>query len=95
MAAYVIANVDVIEPAGYQEYRALVGATVEKYGGRFLVRGGPHEIVEGDWRPSRVVVLEFPSMAVARRWYGSEEYRHPLALRLKSARSELIFVEGV
>jgi uncharacterized protein (DUF1330 family) len=95
MAAYAIVNVEVLDPAGYQEYRALVVPTLEKYGGRFLVRGGPHEVVEGDWRPSRLVILEFPSMAAARRWYGSEEYRHPLALRLKSARSEVVFVEGV
>ena len=95
MAAYVIANVDVSDPTAYQEYRALVPPTVEKHGGRFLVRGGAHEVVEGGWRPHRVVILEFPSMAAAKRWYDSEEYRHPKALRFQCARSDVIFVEGV
>lgn len=95
MPAYVIANVDVTDPAGFEQYRALVPATIEQYGGRYLVRGGTHEVVEGDWRPRRLVVLEFPSMTAARRWYDSEEYRHPKALRLRSARTDALLVEGV
>ena len=85
MAAYVIADVDVTDPTGF----------AEPYGGRFLIRGGAHDVAEGDWRPTRVVVLEFPTMAAARRWYDSEEYRSPKALRLRSARTHLVFVEGV
>jgi uncharacterized protein (DUF1330 family) len=95
MAAYVIADVDVTDPTGFAEYRALVPATLEPYGGRFLIRGGAHDVAEGDWRPARVVVLEFPTMAAAKRWYDSEEYRHPKVLRLRSARTHLVFVEGV
>lgn len=94
MAAYVIADVNVTEPKSYEEYRKMVAPTVAKYGGRFLVRGGACEVKEGDWKPSRVIVLEFPSMEQARKWYHSPEYAPALALRLKAARAKLILVEG-
>jgi uncharacterized protein (DUF1330 family) len=94
MAAYVIADVEVTDPARYAEYRDKVPPTVAAYGGRFLVRGGPHQVAEGSWQPHRVVVLEFPSMEQARRWYESEEYRGPKALRQAAARTDAIFVEG-
>jgi uncharacterized protein (DUF1330 family) len=95
MAAYVIADVEVTDPARYAEYRNKVPATVAAYGGRFLVRGGPHQVAEGSWHPHRVVVLELPSMEQARRWYESEDYRGPKALRQAAARTDVIFVEGV
>lgn len=95
MAAYFIATIDVIDPVGFEEYRKLVPATIEKYGGRYLVRGGALETLEGTSEPKRVVVLEFPSLEQAKRWYRSEEYRGPLALRLKTAQTDLILVEGV
>jgi uncharacterized protein (DUF1330 family) len=95
MAAYVIANLEVTDPVRYAEYRQQVPATVAAYGGRFLVRGGEHEVVEGDWSPRRLVVLEFPSLAQARRWYESEEYRGPKAIRLAAASTNAIIVEGV
>lgn len=95
MAAYLIADVDIHDAAAYEEYRRRVPATIERYGGRYLVRGGAHEVLEGEWRPRRVVVLEFPSMAAARRWYDSEEYREPKAIRFRTARTNAIFVEGV
>ena len=94
MPGYVIADVEVTDPAAYEEYRKLVPATVAKYGGRYLVRGGAHEVREGDWRPKRVVVLEFPSLADARRWYDSEEYRPARAIRHRAARSSVLIVEG-
>ena len=94
MAAYVIADVNVTDPKAYDEYRKMVPATIEKYGGRFLVRGGAFEVKEGGWNPSRVVVLEFPSMEQARKWYHSPEYAPALALRLKAANAKLILVEG-
>jgi uncharacterized protein (DUF1330 family) len=78
-----------------EEYRKQVPATLAKYGGRFIVRGGAHQTVEGDWKPNRLVVLEFPSMEQARRWYDSEEYREPKAIRLRAGRANLVFVEGV
>ncbi len=95
MAAYFIVDVDVTDAAGFEEYRKLVPATVEKYGGRFLVRGGQVEKLEGQWQPKRLVVLEFPSVEQARRWYDSEEYRDPKALRFRTARTHLILAEGV
>ncbi len=74
MAGYVIADVDVHDPEGYKEYTALVPATLEPFGGRFAVRGGAYEVLEGSWRPRRLVVLEFPSVERARAWYESAEY---------------------
>ena len=95
MPAYFIVDVEVTDPAGFEEYRQLVPGTVQKYGGRFLVRGGAVETLEGDWQPQRVVVLEFPSLEQAKRWYNSEDYREPKALRFKTAKTRLILVEGV
>ena len=95
MAAYVIVDIEVTDPARFDEYRQRVPATLAAYGGRFLVRGGAHEVVEGTWRPRRLVVLEFSSLAQARRWYDSEEYREPLAMRLRAGRANLVMVEGV
>ena len=95
MVAYVIAEVDVTDSAGYDAYRALVPATVAAYGGKFVVRGGACETLEGSWRPQRVVVLEFPSVARAKEWWSSPEYREAKALRQRTARTEMIVVEGV
>jgi len=94
MAAYVIANLNVHDAATFEEYRKQVPATIAKHGGRYLVRGGRMERVEGSWNPTRLVVLEFPSMEQARRWYDSEEYREPKAIRMKSAVTDAVFVEG-
>ena len=95
MSAYVIADVNVTDPEQFAEYRKLVPPTIEKYGGRFVVRGGPVETKEGGWSPSRIVVLEFPSMEKARAWYHSAEYAPALAMRLKAANTKLILIEGV
>jgi len=95
MAAYVIVDLVVTDPVTMDEYRKQVPTTLAKYGGRFLVRGGAHHTVEGDWKPNRVVVLEFPSLEQAKRWYDSEEYREPKAMRLRAGRANLIMVEGV
>lgn len=94
MAAYVIAEVEVTDPATYEDYRKLVPATVNQYGGKFLVRGGATETKEGGWDPKRLVILEFPSLDQARKWYHSPEYAPALALRLKAARSKLLLVDG-
>ena len=95
MPAYVIADLEVTDPVGMEEYRKQVPATIAKYGGRYLVRGGQHETLEGNWHPKRVVVLEFPSVEQAKRWYDSEEYREPKALRFRTSKANLILVEGV
>jgi uncharacterized protein (DUF1330 family) len=95
VAAYIIADVTVTDPAAMEEYRKRVPATLARYGGRFVVRGGAHQSVEGDWKPTRLVVLEFPSMEQAKRWYDSEEYREPKAMRLRAGRTNLVMVDGV
>ena len=95
MAAYVIVDLDVKNDAALESYRRAVPGTVAKYGGRFLVRGGAYEVLEGSWQPKRVVVLEFPSMDALRRWYRSDDYKPLLADRLRHAEADLIAVEGV
>ena len=95
MSAYVIADIEITDPAGYDEYRRRVPATVAQYGGRYLARGGAVETLEGDWRPRRLVILEFPSLAQARRWYDSPEYREPRAIRQRCSEGHVILTEGL
>ena len=94
MPAYFIVDNEVTDPAGFEEYRKQVPGTLEKYGGKILVRGGQMQTLEGDWKPKRIVVTEFPSIEQARRWYDSEEYRPLRALRLRTARGSVVLVEG-
>jgi len=94
MAAYVIGDIEVTDPAAYEDYRRQVLATVTKYGGRFIARGGTVEPLEGGWTPKRCVVVEFPSMERAREWYRSPEYAPLIALRQKASRGKLILVDG-
>lgn len=94
MVAYLIADLDVSDPAGMANYRAKVAETVARYGGRFLVRGGAHEVLEGEWRPTRLVVLEFPSMEALKRWYNSPDYRPLIAERKAAAATDVVIVEG-
>ena len=94
MAAYLIGDIDVTDPAIYDDYRKQVLATVTKYGGRFIMRGGKVEPLEGGWTPKRIVALEFPSMEQAQKWYRSPEYAPLITLRQKAALGRLILVEG-
>ena len=94
MAAYVIGDVEVTDPAAFQEYRNRLGATIEQYGGRFVIRGGRVNSKEGDWQPHRLLMLEFPSFEQAERWYNSSEYKPLIAIREKAARTHLIIAEG-
>lgn len=94
MSAYIIVDVKVNDPKTYQGYTKLVLATVEAYGGKFLVRGGNAQNLEGDWQPNRVVVLEFESVQKAKAWWNSDEYREPKALRHSSSEAQMIVVEG-
>ncbi|HTE85628.1 MAG TPA: DUF1330 domain-containing protein [Dehalococcoidia bacterium] len=95
MPAYVIANVDVRDPEQFEEYRRLVPGTLEKYGGTYIVRGGAVEVLEGNWNPSRLVVIEFDSLERARQWHDSQEYAGPMALRHQCADTDVLIVEGV
>jgi uncharacterized protein (DUF1330 family) len=94
MSAYVIGEIEVTDPATYEEYRRQVPATVAKYGGKFIVRGGKVEPLEGGWSPKRLVALEFPSLEQAQKWYRSPEYAPLIALRQKASRGKLLIVEG-
>jgi uncharacterized protein (DUF1330 family) len=95
MAAYIIVDVKITDPEAYAQYRQLTPASIAAYGGRFIVRGGPTETLEGDWSPGRVVVLEFESVARAKAWWASAEYAVAKALRQRSATTRMIVVEGV
>jgi uncharacterized protein (DUF1330 family) len=95
MPAYLILDVHVEDPEEYAAYRERSPATVEAYGGRYLVRGGPHEVIEGEWEPERVVVIEFPSVQRAKEWYASPEYQEIVGMRQRAAPSNTVLVEGV
>jgi uncharacterized protein (DUF1330 family) len=94
MPAYVIVEIEILDPTGYEEYKKQAGASVEKYGGKYIVRGGKAEVLEGDWQPKRLVVLEFESMERAKEWLNCEEYREPRKMRHRTAKTNMIVVEG-
>lgn len=93
MSAYIVANISVTDPDAYAEYSKQVQSTLEPHGGRFLVRGGEPEALEGEWLP-RVVVLEFPGADAARAWYASPEYQRILPIRRSSSDGRLVLVQG-
>ncbi len=95
MSAYVIVDIEVLDPEGYKEYVAAAPATVALYGGRYLARGGATETLEGDWQAKRLVILEFPSVEQAKTWLNSPEYAPARALRHKYARTNMVVVEGL
>jgi uncharacterized protein (DUF1330 family) len=94
MAAYVIADLTITDPQGFEEYRNMVPATIAQYGGTYVVRGGKMERLEGDWEPRRLVIIEFESAERAKEWWSCEEYRGAKALRQRTAKTNLIVVEG-
>jgi uncharacterized protein (DUF1330 family) len=94
MPAYIIAEIEVTNPAGYESYRPLAGASVAQYGGKFVVRGGKSELIEGGPEPQRLVVIEFADMAAAKHWYNSPEYQEALRIRLANSRGRVLLVEG-
>lgn len=95
MAAYVIVDIQVRDPVRYEEYKKLATPTVAAFGGKFVVRGGATDTLEGEWLPGRVVVLEFPTSDKAREWWASEMYRPAKELRQLLADTKMILVEGV
>jgi uncharacterized protein (DUF1330 family) len=95
MPAYVVSEVTVLDEEQAATYRGLASASIEKHGGRYLSRGRHPEAVEGDWpEEARLIVVEFPDMEAARRWYASPEYAEALALRTTALDRRLLFVEG-
>ena len=95
MSAYLISTIEIKDPAGYEECRKLVGAPLARYGGKFVVRGGEIEYLEGDWRPKRVVVVEFESLDQARAFHRSPEYAEAMKIRQRTSVSSVIIVPGV
>ena len=95
MAVYVIADIEVTDPVGFEEYRRQVPATIAAHGGRYLARGGATRILEGDWLPVRCVILEFPSRAQFDAWWASPEYIAARLIRERTTRSKLIVTEGL
>ena len=94
MSAYVLVEIEVTDQEEYAAYGKLALENVHRHGGRFLVRGGETDMLEGQWSP-RIVVLEFESLDAIRRWYHSDDYQEILPMRLNSTNSRLIAVEGV
>jgi uncharacterized protein (DUF1330 family) len=95
MAAYIVVEVEVRDAERYEDYKRMVPLTLTPYGGRFIVRGGEAEALEGEWSPKRVVIVEFPSVERAKAWWSSAEYAEAKALRQATAHSRMIVVAGV
>ncbi len=94
MPAYIIADIQVTDPAAYDDYRPLAAASIARFGGRFVVRGAKVELLEGAPPPERIVLIEFPDADTARRWYRSEEYQTALKIRQAASRGRLILIEA-
>ncbi len=94
MSAFIIVQVNVKDPQRYEAYKKMVPPSLEAYGGRFLVRGGAVENLEGEWNPARLVVIEFDDVAKAKAWWDSPEYAEAKALRQATAETEMIVVKG-
>ncbi len=95
MSAYLIAEITVLDPDGYEKYRAKVGTSLSNYNAKFLVRGGKIEKLEGKWSPQRLVICEFPDMDTIRDWYVSAEYQEIKKLRDNTAAFNVVSVSGI
>ena len=95
MPAYIIVDVDIHDHEAYEEYKKLTPGSIASFGGRFIVRGGAAETLEGDWAAGRIVVVEFPSVERAREWWSSENYAPAKAIRQSASTTKMILVEGV
>jgi len=94
MAAYILVDLTINDPQTYERYKLLAPASIAAYHGKYLVRGGRTEVLEGDWEPSRLVILKFPGVEQAKAWWDSEEYAAAKALRQSCAATEMLLVEG-
>jgi uncharacterized protein (DUF1330 family) len=95
MAAYLVADIDVTNPAQFEEYKKLAPAAIAKYGGRYLIRGGAYEAIEGDWKPRRLTVVEFDSMEKVKAFYQSPEYQLAIKARKRAANMKILLVQGI
>jgi uncharacterized protein (DUF1330 family) len=94
MKAYIIVDVDINDPVQYEDYKKLTPPSLIPFEGKFIVRGAATETLEGDWKPNRLVILEFPSLEKAKSWWSSDTYAPAKALRQAIARTKMIMVEG-
>jgi uncharacterized protein (DUF1330 family) len=94
MPAYIIVEIAIGDYVGYEEYKKLTPASIAVYGGKFVVRGAEAETLEGDWKPERIVVLEFPSTKRAKQWWASDEYLPAKNIRQRTAKTRMLVVEG-
>ena len=95
MSVFLIVNTDVKDPEAYEEYKAKARPLVEQNGGRYLVRGGPHEVIEGSWNPTRIVLIEFPDRQSFERFYYSSEYQEVMKIRQANADADLVVVQSM
>lgn len=95
MSAYVVVDIEVLDAERYETYKQLAPPAVAAFGGRYIARGGATETLEGDWRPTRLVIVEFPTTERAKAWWASAEYEQAKALRHECARSRMVVIEGV
>ena len=94
MAAYVIADIDITNPEGYASYRPMAAESVARHGGRFVARGGTVVALEGGWDPSRIVIIEFPSLEAAKTFYHSDDYQAALKVRVANSTGRVVIVDG-
>lgn len=94
MAAYLIAEHQIADAARFEEYRSKVAPMIERYGGRYLTRGGSHRVLDGAWHPTRAVIIEFPDMAALMAWYKSPEYQPLIELRRGAGKDVLLALDG-
>ncbi|MBN3035692.1 MAG: DUF1330 domain-containing protein [Bacteroidales bacterium] len=92
--AYVVVDIEVLDPLRYEDYKKMAPPSLAIYGGRYIARGGTTETLEGDWSPTRLVILQFPTAERARAWLNSEEYRQARTLRHATARTRMVLTEG-
>jgi uncharacterized protein (DUF1330 family) len=95
MAAYLVVDIEVTNPAQFEEYKKLAPVAMAKYGGRYLIRGGAYEAIEGDWKPQRLTVVEFDSMEKAKAFYHSPEYQAATQARKGAANMKMLLVQGI
>ena len=95
MAAYLVVDIEVTNPAQFEEYKKLAPAAIAEYGGRYLIRGGAYEVIEGNWKPQRLTVVEFDSMEKAKAFYNSPGYQTAIKARLGAANMKMLLVQGV
>ena len=95
MTAYIIVDINVTDPVRYEDYKQLAAPTVELYSGKYIARGGKTETLEGDWSPTRLVILQFDNSEQAKKWLNSAEYSQARTLRHQTATSRMVVIEGV